>query len=115
MSIHEGLAERQEVVLYCFSPGSRDWRVNTERFPDDRVEVRQRVQLVHGWIVSADAQQLLAKFPLRLWILRERKQRPRSRGAVPGYRYEQRPMKWLKLSMDAPCRFVSSDHKGRDF
>ena len=66
-----GATQWQDVVLHCDAGRCRDGSVDAERLAHNSVEVRQRVELVHRRVISADGEELVAQLRLRADILRE--------------------------------------------
>lgn len=76
-----------DVVLRRDADRAGHGRVHAQRLADDRLEVRQRVELVHRRVLRRHAPQLLAQPRLHVRRLRERIERPgrpRRRRFVPG-------------------------------
>ena len=77
--VDERLSDGNDVVL--LSDAHRTWhrRVHAKRLPHDRVQVRERVQLVHRRVVRRDGEELLAEPLLDVRGLRKCEETPGGR------------------------------------
>ena len=104
IAVGERGADRDDVVLGDHAHRRRDRGVEAQGLVNDHVQVRQRVELVHGGVVRLDGQKLVAKLLLHVRRLRERVEAPRRRGArrlVPSD--EERRDLCERLFLSAKC------------
>lgn len=57
-------AYRYDVIPSRCALGATDWRMQTKGLSHNRVEERERVQLIHGWIRGRQGETLFSELPL---------------------------------------------------
>lgn len=105
LRIHVRRSQRNLVILAGHAHGPRDWGKQAHRLPNHRVEVRQRIELLHRRAIRRDTPELLPQLVLDVGLLGECIQTPRCRIAGRLVPSDKEPVSSSLKARPNACRF----------